>query len=49
MSERLRMAGFSPNVRHRDLASQPSDLIEEDPGRAATDVSGGDSGSGLNE
>jgi UPF0042 nucleotide-binding protein len=49
MSERLRRAGFSPNVRHRDLASQPSDTIEEDPGHAAADVSGGDSGSELNE
>ena len=42
---RLRDAGFSPNVRHRDLASQPSDTIEEDPGRASQ----GDSGSELNE
>jgi len=28
MAERLRRAGFSPNVRHRDLGSQPSDTIE---------------------
>jgi UPF0042 nucleotide-binding protein len=28
MAERLRTAGFSPNVRHRDLASPPSDLVE---------------------
>ena len=28
MAERLRGAGFSPNVRHRDLASPPSDTIE---------------------
>jgi UPF0042 nucleotide-binding protein len=28
MAERLRGEGFSPNVRHRDLASQPSDSIE---------------------
>ncbi|WP_310468678.1 RNase adapter RapZ [Sphingomonas sp.] len=35
MAERLRGAGFSPNIRHRDLASEPSDTIEEDPGRAA--------------
>ncbi len=34
MAERLRTAGFSPNVRHRDLASQPSDTIEEGPGHA---------------
>jgi UPF0042 nucleotide-binding protein len=28
MAERLRKAGFTPNVRHRDLASPPSDTIE---------------------
>ncbi|HET6940732.1 MAG TPA: RNase adapter RapZ [Sphingomicrobium sp.] len=49
MAERLRRAGFSPNVRHRDLASQPSDTIEGSPGHAQAEVSGGDSGSGLNE
>ena len=32
MAERLRAAGFSPNIRHRDLASPPSDTIEEHPG-----------------
>jgi UPF0042 nucleotide-binding protein len=31
MAERLRHKGFSPNVRHRDLASPPSDTIEADP------------------
>jgi RNase adapter protein RapZ len=31
LAERLRGAGFSPNVRHRDLASPPSDTIEADP------------------
>ena len=31
MAERLRIAGFNPNVRHRDLASSPSDTIEADP------------------
>ena len=31
MAGRLRRAGFSPNVRHRDLASSPSDTIEEQP------------------
>ena len=30
MAERLREKGFSPNVRHRDLASPPSDTIEAD-------------------
>jgi UPF0042 nucleotide-binding protein len=34
MAERLRSAGFAPNVRHRDLASPPSDTIERHPGRA---------------
>ena len=33
MAERLRRAGFSPIVRHRDLTSPPSDTIEEEPGR----------------
>jgi len=35
MAERLRAQGFSPNVRHRDLASPPSDTIESDPRREA--------------
>jgi UPF0042 nucleotide-binding protein len=34
MAERLRRAGFAPNVRHRDLASSPGDTIERHPGRA---------------
>ena len=34
MAERLRGAGFAPNVRHRDLASPPSDTIERHPGRS---------------
>ena len=34
MSERLRKAGFAPNVRHRDLASPPRDTIERHPGCA---------------
>jgi UPF0042 nucleotide-binding protein len=34
MAERLRRAGFEPNVRHRDLASPPRDTIERHPGRA---------------
>ena len=33
LAERLHGAGFSPNVRHRDLASPPSDTIEADPRR----------------
>ena len=35
IAERLRGAGFSPNVRHRDLASPPGDTIEADPRRGA--------------
>jgi UPF0042 nucleotide-binding protein len=33
MAERLRGSGFSPNVRHRDLTSPPSDSIETGPWR----------------
>ena len=32
MAERLRAAGFSPNLRHRDLASPPNDRIEDRAG-----------------
>ena len=35
MAERLRSSGFLPNIRHRDLASPPSDTIEADPRRNA--------------
>ncbi len=35
MAERLRENGFLPNVRHRDLASPPSDTIEADQRRDA--------------
>ena len=35
VAERLRRSGFSPNVRHRDLASPPRDTIEGRPGRSA--------------
>jgi UPF0042 nucleotide-binding protein len=31
IAERLQSSGFLPNVRHRDLASPPSDTIEADP------------------
>jgi UPF0042 nucleotide-binding protein len=41
MAERLRKAGFAPNVRHRDLASPPSDTIERHPARAAESESEG--------
>ncbi len=43
MAKRLRGAGFSPNVRHRDLASPPSDTIEgnpANPGARASDEAG---------
>ena len=45
MAERLRRAGFSPNIRHRDLASAPNDRIED---RAGVDPGTG-SGSELKE
>ena len=32
IAERLRQSGFSPNVRHRDLDSQPRDVVERKPG-----------------
>src|SRR6476659_9353317 len=35
MAERLRNAGFAPNVRHRDLASPRRDTIERHPRREA--------------
>jgi UPF0042 nucleotide-binding protein len=35
MAERLRRAGFAPNVRHRDLDSPPRDTIERHPGRTS--------------
>jgi UPF0042 nucleotide-binding protein len=35
IAERLRSSGFSPIVRHRDLATAPSDMAEADPGRDA--------------
>jgi len=44
MAERLRAAGLSPNVRHRDLAVEPNDRIEDKSGRAAAE-----SGSELKE
>ena len=33
MAERLQRSGIAPNVRHRDLTSPPSDMIERHPGR----------------
>ena len=35
IAERLRRAGFSPNLRHRDLSSTPSDTIEDVHGHSA--------------
>jgi UPF0042 nucleotide-binding protein len=35
MAQRLQKAGFTPNVRHRDLASAPRDTIERHSGRAS--------------
>ena len=39
MAERLRAAGFSPNVRHRDLTSPPRDVIEGSAAGAAEQAS----------
>jgi UPF0042 nucleotide-binding protein len=35
VAERLRRSGFTPNVRHRDLASPPRDTIERGAGHSA--------------
>jgi len=45
MAERLRAAGFTPNIRHRDLASAPNDRIED----RAVRSTGSGSGSELKE
>ena len=43
MAERLRKAGFAPNVRHRDLSSAPNDRIEDTAGNADPTESGSES------
>jgi UPF0042 nucleotide-binding protein len=43
VAERLRKAGFSPNIRHRDLASPPRNVIE----RPSGDGMNGESESGA--
>lgn len=45
MAQRLRAAGFTPNIRHRDLASTPNDRIEDKAGQSG----GSESGSELKE
>jgi UPF0042 nucleotide-binding protein len=45
MAERLRAAGFSPSIRHRDLALAPSDRIED----TVAPEAGTESGSELDE
>ena len=45
MAERLRAAGFTPHIRHRDLGLSPNDRIEDKAGPRA----GSESGSELNE
>lgn len=42
MAERLRAAGFSSKIRHRDLASQPNDRIEDRIGEPAGSSSEGE-------
>jgi UPF0042 nucleotide-binding protein len=39
MAERLRRAGFSPIVRHRDLESRPSDTVGENAGGGSAEAS----------
>jgi RNase adapter protein RapZ len=34
MAQRLRAAGFTPSIRHRDLTSAPNDVIEDTSGQA---------------
>ena len=46
MAERLRAAGFSPNIRHRDLASEPNDVIEDAAENARGQAEVGRSGDG---
>jgi len=41
IAKRLRDAGFSPNIRHRDLASPPSDTIEGNPASKSSGETGG--------
>jgi UPF0042 nucleotide-binding protein len=49
MAERLRKAGFAPNLRHRDLASPPSDTIERQEGdQQLTRAAGSESESEVN-
>ncbi len=40
MAERLREAGFAPNIRHRDMALAPNDRIEDTAGRSTGSESG---------
>ena len=42
MAERLRAAGFTPNIRHRDLGSAPNDRIEDRAGESADTASEGE-------
>ena len=45
MAERLRVAGFPANIRHRDLSSQPSDSVEDiRPDGTGTEAGASDSG-----
>ncbi|HEU0310142.1 MAG TPA: RNase adapter RapZ [Sphingomicrobium sp.] len=49
MAKRLRSAGFSPNVRHRDLASAPSDTIEGTPAEKPSGDPGARAGNDAGE
>ena len=49
MAKRLRGAGFSPNVRHRDLAKPPSDAVEDTPAEKPSGDSGARAGNDAGE
>ncbi len=48
VAERLRRSGFTPNIRHRDLASPPRDTIERGSGHSAGRTAESDSEDELN-
>jgi UPF0042 nucleotide-binding protein len=49
MANRLRAAGFSPNVRHRDLAKPQSDAVEDTPAEKPSGETGARAGNDAGE
>lgn len=49
MANRLREAGFSPNVRHRDLAKPQSDAVEDTPAEKPSGETGARAGNDAGE